>query len=233
MTYDRVEHAGHGRWTERGHHARRWCGALLAAGFLYASPAAAATMYYLDVPALVAGADVVVVGEVVGAEVFVGNFSRITTRWTVRVERTLKGSAPGTVAFTQWAGELDGVAERVPGDAVVRVGQRAVFFLSGDAPHDLVLSALGQSKFEIGDPVAVLSGDPGGSVVPSLVESWFGDVAPRLSPWHDDAPVWRDFADISLFMHTPEGPREVSGRIEAMTLGALIDAVQAAAGVGR
>ena len=233
MTYDRGEHASHAGWRGRGRGASRWMGALAASCVLYATPAAAATMYYLDVPALVAGADVVVMGEVVGSEVFIGNHSRITTRWTVRVERALAGSAPATVAFTQWAGELDGVAERVPGDAVVEVGQRAVFFLSGDDPQDFVLSALGQSKFEVGSAEVVLGGNGHGGLVPPLMQRWFDDVTPRVAPWADEAPVWRDFADISLFMHTPDGPREVAGRIEAMTLGSLIDAVVAASGGDR
>lgn len=113
-------------------------------------PAAnAATMLYADVERLTEVSDVVVIGQIVASEVYVGNENRITTRWTVAVEQTLAGPHNDIVQFTQWAGSLDGSTQHVPGDAVIEEGARVVLFLHGDAPTELSLSALGQAKWSI------------------------------------------------------------------------------------
>lgn len=197
---------------------------IVAALALVSAPAAhAATMYYLDVPALVEASDVVVVGEVVDADVFIGNSGRITTEWTVDVTVTLHGDAHRQIRFRQWTGELDGMVQHIPGDGRVAVGDEVVLFLHGDAPDALFLSALGQSVYHVhADPQA--SGALDG--VPSPIEGVLTPSNPRLEvgAMPIGAPVTRDFADIGIYR--PDGTVGEIGALEMLTLGALMDAVQ-------
>lgn len=198
-----------------------WIVAALA--FVSAPAAHAATMYYLDVPALVEVSDVVVLGEVVDADVFIGTQGRITTEWTVDVTVTLHGDAHRQVRFRQWTGELDGQVQHIPGDGRVEVGDEVVLFLHGDAPDALFLSALGQSVYHVHvDPQAagVLDG------VPSPIEGVLTPGNPRIDvgAMPLDAPVTRDFADIGIYRSN--GTVGEIGALEMLTLGALMEAVQ-------
>ncbi|MCB9533323.1 MAG: hypothetical protein H6698_03210 [Myxococcales bacterium] len=213
-------------------HVSRWAApTLLAVSLALTSAAAqAATMLYRDVPGLVEIADVVVVGEIVDAEVFMGRLGHITTRWTVRVDETLAGQPSDQVRFTQWAGQLDGRAESVPGDATFTVGERVVLFLAGDDSDDLFLAALAQSKFSV--PAAVAPFEPGGVV--GWGPSVFGDLLapPSLSvaALPANTPVYRDLSSLSLMLQTPAGLTTLEGRLEVDTLASLAAAVRAAQG---
>ena len=95
--------------------------------WLAAPSAQAATMRYADVSALTQHSDVVVRGRIVDADVYLDESNgHITTRWTLAVEESLKGDVTGTVSFTQWGGQLNGVIERIPGDATFSRGLRTM-----------------------------------------------------------------------------------------------------------
>ena len=64
----------------------------LVLGFLAAAPLAATTFVGVSDEALVDQAPVAVVGRVIAADPRAGGFA---TEYTVEVERTLKGTAPG------------------------------------------------------------------------------------------------------------------------------------------
>lgn len=136
---------------------------------LLPSTAEAATMIYADVETLTEWSDAVVRGRVERDDVWLGTSGRITTRWRVVVDTTLKGEPLAERAFIQWAGELDGVVEQVAGDAVLTPGDDVILFLRGEDPLDMTLTALGQSVFflEAGGVPPL----PGGGVL-------HGDLAP-------------------------------------------------------
>ncbi len=192
-------------------------------------------MHYLDVEALTEISDVVVRGVVVDSRVFVGNHDRITTEWTVRVEETLAGEAHDEVRFRQWAGELDGVVEHVPGDARVRLGEHAVFFLVGDTPDGLFLAALGQSKFAIDvEAVPPLPAQPDLLQLPSLVASGLileAEPIRRVDDVPGAATAVRDLSNIGLLPR--EGGDIVFLGPESMALDELVDRVRTAAGGAR
>jgi hypothetical protein len=208
---------------------------LAAAAFaLGALPRAqAATMYYADVERLTHISDLVVVGRIASTEVYLGNEGRITTRWTVSVSETLVGSHHDTISFTQWAGELDGVAQRVPGDARLNVGDDVVLFLHGTAPDELSLSALGQASWSI-VPTPSRIDLPTTPLVRQRVADGMlslGDVGLRLAGATIQVPIrWveRDLAGVEVYDHTTGEVHEAEGTT-AMPLPELIHRVRLAA----
>lgn len=142
------------------------CAAALALALCVTwAPANAATVRPLDVPALTEASDVVALGRVVDRRVGIGSFDRITTWWTIAIDDVWHAEAeslrsPTTVVVRQWAGELDGVVESVPGDARVALGDYVVLFARGDAPDDLTFTALAQSVFHVEPavPAALVNG---------------------------------------------------------------------------
>ena len=157
-------------------------------------------MYYLDVPALVEISDVIVAGEVVDSEVFIGNHSRITTEWTIRVDESLKGGELTEVRFRQWAGELDGRVQHVPGDGRIELGQRVVLFLRGDAPDALFLAAMGQSVFHVMPELETADGTGPLVRLPEFARPTVNADA----TFSADSPVMRDFADIGIILRGDE-----------------------------
>lgn len=124
----------------------------------------ATTMIYADIEALTGESSWVVDGVVVDSEVFAGDHGRTTTRWRIAVMETIHGEPVEEVFVEQWVGELDGMVSRIPGDALIRRGERSVFFLSGDSPERLFLTAMGQARFVLqpsmpGDEGSVLQAD--------------------------------------------------------------------------
>jgi hypothetical protein len=184
------------------------------ASVVVASDSHAATMIYADVPALTEASDVVVEGVVVDSDVYLDASSgHITTRWTVQVVDALKGDVAGTVSFTQWAGELDGIAEVIPGDARFRLGERAVVFLRVGEEGGLYLTALGQSKFEILDPTA-----PSASgVEPGPVLRMY-----PLTLWNRGSVVVRDLRGVEFYQTDDQGLVDiVELPLELLTLESL------------
>lgn len=131
--------------------SRPWLRAALAAAVLTiaARPASGSLVLALDLEALTARADRVVVAEVLS----------VTPRWDERRERILstvevrvsevwKGLVPGDgrLVFVQPGGVLDGIETRVHGLPVFSAGERAVLFLRGDGPRAFGLVGLGQGK---------------------------------------------------------------------------------------
>lgn len=201
--------------------------AVAACALALPAPARGATMYYLDVPALVEQSDFVVVGELVDARVFEGDEGRITTEWTIRVDVAVLGPASPTLTFRQWAGQLDGTVQYVPGDARLTLGDRMVFFLRGDGGERTYLTALSQSVFRIAHSLA-----PGGGIVdlPAPASDLLsGDHVPRVGALPSYLPVSRDFDEVTLLLQTEDGPREYVARREITTLGQLIADVRSAA----
>lgn len=99
---------------------------------LVASVAHATTLVPLDLQALTARADRVVLGQVVASQPsWTRDHDAIYTDVTVRVERVYKGALqPGqTVTIRRAGGIVDGVEMRVFGAATFRVGEEAVLFV--------------------------------------------------------------------------------------------------------
>ena len=202
---------------------------VVAAWALAPAPADAATMYYLDVPALVEISDVVVAGEVVDSDVFIGSHDRITTEWTVRVDESLKGGEFETVRFRQWAGELDGRVQHVPGDGRLALGDQVVVFLRGDAPDALFLSALGQSVFHVMPPIVDAEGGPL-IQLPDFAEPSIADDQGSIPA---DAPVVRDYADIGILLRGDEEMRVVERGPHLLSAGELLRQVRIEVEAGR
>jgi len=193
------------------------------ASFLWlAAPSAqAATMRYADVSALTQHSDVVVRGRIVDADVYLDESNgHITTRWTLAVEESLKGGVTGTVSFTQWGGQLDGVIERIPGDATFTMNEHAVVFLRVGEEGGLFLTALAQSKFAIIDQDSDgLVGVPASSL--------------RLHPltmWPGESLLVRDLRGVEIYDDSIEGSPEITEMtLEFQSLDSLENEVRAAA----
>ncbi len=194
------------------------------------APAYAATVLPLTLPDLVEQSDAIVLGRIVGAEVFVGEYARITTRWTVEVEQTLHGEPAGVIRFTQWTGELSGVVQHVPGDAVVVDGERVVLFLHGEGPDSYSLTALSQAKFSVvGTPTAVEI--PAGTPFRDALHDGVLRLSEvRLRPPGSDVVVpleWAERAMAGLAFYDAEtGEVRESGVPSAMPLAVLVAAIR-------
>lgn len=196
--------------------------AAVASLLLLAAPASqAATMRYADISALTQHSDVVVRGRIVDADVYLDESNgHITTRWTLAVEESLKGGVTGTVSFTQWGGQLDGVIERIPGDAAFTMNEHAVVFLRVGEEGGLFLTALAQSKFAIIDQDSEgIVGVPASSL--------------RLHPltmWPGESLLVRDMRGVEIYDDSIEGSPEVTEMtLEFQSLEMLETEVRAAA----
>ena len=103
----------------------------LAACFLLDAFARAATQRALDLPALVEGADIIIVGRAVEAETaWNPEHTRIYTHTTFTVEESLKGEQQDTLVIETLGGIAEGLGMIVPGMPVFRPGERDVIFVT-------------------------------------------------------------------------------------------------------
>jgi hypothetical protein len=186
-------------------------------------------MYYLDVPGLVEISDVIVAGEIVESDVFIGNHDRITTEWTVRVSASLKGSDVSEVKFRQWAGELNGRVMHIPGDGQFEVGQHVVLFLHGDSPDHLFLAAMGQSVFHVQSGYTPALGGTPVIELPTFAQPTGGEGTSFLPA---DSPVMRDFENIGILLRGDEEVGLVHHHPHYLALGHLLEQVRDAVEAG-
>lgn len=199
------------------------CALVVLAAVSLPQRAQAATMLYTDVETLTEESSWVVDGVIVDSEVFIGEYGRITTRWKIAVLETIYGQPVAEVYVEQWAGTLDGVTMMVPGDAQLSLGERSIFFLHGEQPSQLYLTALGQSRYLVRPPSIGDDGEPILSVDGVIRALRDGPLSAEL----DSAEVSRDLSDISLYstdgdptVYRLEGP-------EVMSRSELIERVRA------
>lgn len=174
----------------------------LALACLAVAPqASATTMIYRSIEELAQRSTLVVEGTVSGAEVYSGEEGRITTRWTVKVARTLRGQPVSEVRFEQWSGTLGDITTHIPGDARFTEGERVVLFLRGESPEKMFLTAMGQAKFTIhggSEPAKLLRkaaiDGAGQGVLPLPLK----EVAPVAAPQSRMEEAVRDLADIAF-----------------------------------
>jgi hypothetical protein len=74
--------------------------------------------------------------------------SQILTLTELTITQYVKGAGPERLTLRQFGGTIDGLTERVPGDAHLEPGQEAVLFLKKGA-QVVYLSALSQSAYLI------------------------------------------------------------------------------------
>lgn len=161
----------------------------------------ATTMIYRSIEELAQRSALVVEGTVTGSETYAGDEGRITTRWTVKVARTLRGQPAAEVRFEQWAGTLGDITTQIPGDARFTQGERVVLFLRGDSPEKMYLTAMGQAKFTIhggNQPAKLLRKaaieGAGQGVLPLPLK----ELAPVAAPQSRVEEAVRDLADIAF-----------------------------------
>jgi len=161
----------------------------------------ATTMIYRSIEELAQRSALVVEGTVTGSETYAGDEGRITTRWTVKVARTLRGQPAAEVRFEQWAGTLGDITTQIPGDARFTQGERVVLFLRGDSPEKMYLTAMGQAKFTIhggNQPAKLLRKaaieGAGQGVLPLPLK----ELAPLAAPQSRVEEAVRDLADIAF-----------------------------------
>jgi len=122
-----------------------------AALLLPAAFAAAATVIELGERELVARAQAIVIGEVIGASSrYRGDY--IVTDFTVRLERTaLKGDLAGgqIMTLTELGGEVDGLGMQVSGVPQYRIGERVAVFADARSDGSYRTLGLWQGKFRI------------------------------------------------------------------------------------
>lgn len=161
----------------------------------------ATTMIYRSIEELAQRSALVVEGTVTGSETYAGDEGRITTRWTVKVARTLRGQPAAEVRLEQWAGTLGDITTQIPGDARFTQGERVVLFLRGDSPEKMYLTAMGQAKFTIhgGNPPAKLLRKAaiegaGQGILPLPLK----ELVPLAAPQSRVEEAVRDLADIAF-----------------------------------
>jgi hypothetical protein len=110
---------------------------------LPAMPARASLVEAMDLSALTAAAQRIVVGEVLSASsAWDTEHKRIYTTVMVQVAETWKGPAVGTLKIVQLGGSVGDIEMRVHGLPAFRAGERAVMFLGDEG----ALVGLGQGK---------------------------------------------------------------------------------------
>lgn len=113
------------------------CAAVAAVAMLLVSPASATVAPYLDLDALEADADVIVLGTVRNAVGRLSDDGRIIeTRIDVEIERALKGGPRTTLSFAVPGGTFAGKTLVAEGAPRLQAGERVVLFLgrSGGGP---------------------------------------------------------------------------------------------------
>jgi hypothetical protein len=116
---------------------------------LGAAPAAASIIETMDLDALTAAADRIVVGEVVSVTSAWDRARRqILSTIDVQVAELWKGRAPGAgrVRIVQLGGTVDGIEMKVHGLARFRAGERAVLFLGDASTTSSFVVGLGQGR---------------------------------------------------------------------------------------
>ncbi len=161
----------------------------------------ATTMIYRSIEELAQRSALVVEGTVTGSETYAGDEGRITTRWTVKVARTLRGQPAAEVRFEQWAGTLGDITTQIPGDARFTQGERVVLFLRGESPEKMYLTAMGQAKFTIhggNQPAKLLRKAAIEGAGQGIVPLPLKELAPLAAPQSRVEEAVRDLADIAF-----------------------------------
>lgn len=161
----------------------------------------ATTMIYRSIEELAQRSALVVEGTVTGSETYAGDEGRITTRWTVKVARTLRGQPAAEVRFVQWAGTLGDITTQIPGDARFTQGERVVLFLRGDSPEKMYLTAMGQAKFTIhggNQPAKLLRKAAIEGAGQGILPLPLKELAPLAAPQSRVEEAVRDLADIAF-----------------------------------
>ena len=111
------------------------------------TPASATAVVALDLDALGREAELIVAGRVVSME-SAWDRGRIRTRITLATESVLKGrpADPSRVTFFVLGGEVQGIAQWVPGEAKFAVGERVLVFLT-DVERRPVVLGMAQGKW--------------------------------------------------------------------------------------
>ncbi len=161
----------------------------------------ATTMIYRSIEELAQRSALVVEGTITGSETYAGDEGRITTRWTVKVARTLRGQPAAEVRFEQWAGTLGDITTQIPGDARFTQGERVVLFLRGDSPEKMFLTAMGQAKFTIhggNQPAKLLRKAAIEGAGQGILPLPLKELAPLAAPQSRVEEAVRDLADIAF-----------------------------------
>ena len=161
----------------------------------------ATTMIYRSIEELAQRSALVVEGTITGSETYAGDEGRITTRWTVKVARTLRGQPAAEVRFEQWAGTLGDITTQIPGDARFTQGERVVLFLRGDSPEKMYLTAMGQAKFTIhggNQPAKLLRKAAIEGAGQGILPLPLKELAPLAAPQSRVEEAVRDLADIAF-----------------------------------
>ena len=158
--------------------------ALLCAGFsvlallsLNVRPASATSALYLSDVEQAAESTAVVIARVGEARQAVHpEWQRPLTHTTIEVEEVLVGKAPANLTIEQLGGVLDGQVHYVPGDAVLKAGERCLLFLR-NVDGGWFLTAMQQSKYEL------LEGERGTFVKRAFFEGLFVNTPEGLKPF--------------------------------------------------
>jgi hypothetical protein len=114
-----------------------------------AASAHATSMIPLDLKALVARADRVVLATVISEEShWTPNHDAIYTDSVVRVERVYKGKAEGNLVVRREGGSVDGIGMRVHGAAQLVPGEEALVFLEQRGGSSWVVG-MSQGKWRV------------------------------------------------------------------------------------
>ncbi len=123
---------------------------ILTTSLLWAVSASATVAHYMDLPALITRADVIVQGVVTAQEtVYDKGRERSLLRTTITVERALWGEPQEKLVVQQFGGTHEGITTHISGDARFERGERVVLFLKRGQGQVHYLTSMAQSKYRI------------------------------------------------------------------------------------
>jgi hypothetical protein len=144
---------------------------------LTAAPASATSALYLSDIEQAAESTAVVIARVGAARQAVHpKWNRPLTLTSIEVEEVLVGAAPASLSIEQLGGVLDGKVHYIPGDAVLKQGERCLLFLR-NVEGGWFLTAMKQSRYQL------LEGKRGTFVKRDLSEGLFVNTPNGLRPF--------------------------------------------------
>ncbi len=150
--------------------------ALVLLGLTANSASATSALYLSDVEQAAESTAVVIatVGE--ARQAVHSEWNRPLTMTSIEVEEVLVGAAPATLTIEQLGGVLDGKVHYIPGDAVLKRGERCVLFLR-KVDGGWFLTAMKQSRYQL------FEGKRGTFVKRDLSEGLFVNTPDGLRPF--------------------------------------------------
>jgi len=95
-------------------------------------------IYYPDINSMIKDSDLIVIGTIISYKSYTNgrHGDLVFTDYKIKVEKVLKGPKKDYIIFTQTGGIINGIKYEVNDDPLMKIGEKAVFFLKYDKESD-------------------------------------------------------------------------------------------------